>query len=159
MIWIFIADACIDCPAERKTTVFTSNVQAVNSHTRKISSESREFSSKLDDFVKASNQHITNIRTETEQYRTKELETLASISSRINQQIEKVQEALKIIRAREETSDEAARTIHATMQETSEGVKSALSSWTETLRQHCDETCKEAEASATASCLNVCLLA
>ncbi|EKM55573.1 uncharacterized protein PHACADRAFT_173717 [Phanerochaete carnosa HHB-10118-sp] len=140
---------------ERKTTVFTSNVQTVTTHTRKITTESREFSSKLDDFVKVSNQHITNIRTETEQYRAKELETLAGISARINQQIEKVQEALKIIRAKELASDEATNAIHTTMQETQEGIKTALGSWVDTMRQHCEETCKEVEASMTASCLTV----
>lgn len=130
-------------------------MQAVNTHTRKITTETREFSSKLDDFVKVSNQHITNIHTETEQYRTKELETLAGISKRINEQIEKVQEALKIIRAKEQASDEAVNAIHETMQETQEGVNTALGSWVDTMRQHCEETCKEAEASMAASCLTV----
>ncbi|PSR74150.1 hypothetical protein PHLCEN_2v10106 [Hermanssonia centrifuga] len=134
---------------DRKTTVFTSNVQVVSSHTRKISSESREFSSKLDDFVKASNQHIVNLRTEAERYRTKELETLAGISARINQQIEKVHEALKIIRAKEEASDQAAGTIKSTMEETQEGLKSAFGNWAESLRRHCEMTCKEAEAATS----------
>ena len=130
-------------------------MQTVTTHTRKITTEAREFSSKLDDFVKVSNQHITNIRTETEQYRAKELETLAGISKRINEQIEKVQEALKIIRAKEQTSDEAVQAIHMTMQETQEGVKTALGSWADTMRQHCEETCKEAETSMATSCQTV----
>lgn len=148
--------AFTDNPPERKTTVFTSNVQAVTTHTRKIGSESREFASKLDDFIQVSNQHISNVRAETEQYRTKELETLATITSRMNEQIEKVQETLKLIHAKEAASDEAVSAIRSTVEETHEGVQSALSSWTDTMRQHCEETCKQAEASATASCLNVC---
>ena len=127
----------------------------MTTHTRKITAETREFSSNLDHFVKVSSQHISTIRNETEQYRTKELETLASISARINQQIEKVQEALKTIRAKEDASDEAVRTIHTTMQDTQEGLKAALGTWADTMREHCEETCKEAEASMTASCLTV----
>lgn len=98
---------------------------------------------------------MSNIRTETEQYRNKELDSLASISTRMNQQLEKVQEALKMIRAKEEASDQAVMKIQSTVQETHEGVNVALNTWAETMRQHCEETCKEAEASAAASCVNV----
>lgn len=73
----------------------------------------------------------------------------------MSQQLEKVQEALKAIHAKEEASDAAVKTIQSTVQETHEGVKAALGSWAETMRQHCEETCKEAEASASASCTNV----
>ena len=143
---------------ERKTTVFTSNVKAVSTHTRKITAESREFSSKLDDFVKLSSQHILNIRTEAEQYRTKELEALAGISARINQQLEKLQEDLKTIRAKEEASEEAMTVIKSAVDETQEGVKSAFTSWAEELRQHCEVACKEAETSTAASVALVSIL-
>ena len=73
----------------------------------------------------------------------------------MNQQLEKVQEALKAIHAKEEVSDAAVRTVQSTIQETHDGVKEALGSWAETMRQHCEETCKEAEAYAAASCTNV----
>ena len=141
---------------ERKTSVLTSNVQAVTAHTRKITTSSREFSTKMEDFVKGTKQHVTNIQTEAGQYHAKELENLTGISAKINQQIEKVQETLKLIHAKEAASDEAVSAIRSTVEETHEGVQSALSSWTDTMRQHCEETCKQAEASATASCLNVC---
>ncbi|KAI0703611.1 P-loop containing nucleoside triphosphate hydrolase protein [Cytidiella melzeri] len=136
---------------ERKTSVFTSNVQAVTMHTRKITSESREFSTKLDDFVKGSKQHVTNIRTEAEQYRAKELETLAGISAKITQQVEKVQEILKIIRAKEEASDEVVGNLQNTLTTTQDGIKVAFGSWAGDVRRHCEATCKEAEASAVAS--------
>ncbi len=137
---------------ERKTTVFTSNIQAVSTHTRKISTEAREFSSKLDDFVKMSNQHVLNIRTEAEQYRTKELETLAGFSARLNQQLEKLQEGLKIIRAKDEAADEAMEAVKITVDETQEGIKTAFGSWADDLRKRCETTCKEAEKSTAATC-------
>ncbi|KAI0341609.1 kinesin-domain-containing protein [Trametopsis cervina] len=136
---------------ERKTSVFTSNVQAVTVHTRKISSESRDLSTKLDDFAKVSKQRVTKIRTEAEEYRAKELEALAGISAKINQQIEKVQEILKVIRAKEEASDDAVNNLQSRVAETQDGIKAAFDSWSGDVRRHCDTTCKEAEASAAAS--------
>ena len=135
--------------------MFTSNVQAVSTHTRKISAEAREFSSKLDDFVKMSGQHIVNIRTEAETYRTKELESLTGFSDRITRQLEKLQEDLKVIRAKEDLSDEAVAAMKATVEETQEGLKSSFTGWAENLRQHCESTCKEAESSTAASCTMV----
>lgn len=140
---------------ERKTTVFNSNVQAVSSHTRKITTESREFSSKLDDFVKVSKQHVANIRTEADQYRTKELETLAGFSAKINQQVEKVQEILKAIRAKEEASDEVVGNLQSAVSETQEAVQVAFDAWAESVKEHCEVMCKEVETSATASYASV----
>lgn len=127
----------------------------MSSNTRKISTEAREFSLKLDDFVKMSKQHILNIRTEAENYRTKELETLTGFSARINQQLEKLQEDLKTIHSKEEASDEAMGAIRRAVEETQEGMKSAFTSWSENLRLHCETTCKEAETSTAASCVTV----
>lgn len=120
-------------------------------HTRKISSESREFSIKMDDFVKGAKQHMTNLRNEAEQYRAKELETLAGISAKINQQVEKVQEILKVIRAKEEASDETISDLETTLTGTQDGIRAAFDTWAVDVRQHCETTCKEAEASAAAS--------
>jgi kinesin family member 11 len=135
--------------------VFTSNVQAVTTHTRKISLESREFSSKMDDFVKGSKQHLTNIRTEAEQHRAKELATLAGISAKITQQIEKVQEILKVIRAKEEASDTVIGNLQNTLTDTQDGIRAAFDSWALDVRRHCDSTCKDAETAAAASCSTV----
>ncbi|KAJ3559108.1 hypothetical protein NM688_g534 [Phlebia brevispora] len=140
---------------ERKTTVFTSNVQAVSAHTRKISTEAREFTSKLDDFVKVSNQHVINIRTEGEQYRTKELEALAGFSARLDQQLEKLQESLKLVQAKDAVVDEAMESVKTTVEETQEGIKSSFGNWAETLQRHCENSCKEAEKSTAASCAMV----
>ena len=66
--------------------------------------------SRLSDFFKTSKQHFVQARTEAEQFKTKELEALASISARINEQVEKVREGFKIIHAKEQVSDEALET-------------------------------------------------
>ncbi|KAI0093923.1 P-loop containing nucleoside triphosphate hydrolase protein [Irpex rosettiformis] len=140
---------------ERKTSVLTSNVQAVTAHTRKITTESREFSTKVEDFVKGTRQHVTNIRAEAEQYHAKELETLAGVSAKINQQVEKVQEILKVIRSKEEASDEAMSNLETTLNGTQDGIKAAFDLWAVDVRRHCEVTCKEVEASAVASCSTV----
>lgn len=136
---------------ERKTSVLTSNVQAVTAHTRKITTSSREFSTKMEDFVKGTKQHVTNIQTEAGQYHAKELENLTGISAKINQQIEKVQEILKVIRTKEDASDEAVDNLETTLTSTQDAIKTSFDSWAGDIRRHYETTCKEAEASITTS--------
>lgn len=113
---LFLTRKIADLAVERKTTVFTHNAQAVASHTRKTTSETRDLWSKLDDFHKACTQSFASVQTRVEQYRTKEPESLAAISARAEQQMEKIQENHKLIRAKEEALDDAIRTFNTTMQ-------------------------------------------
>lgn len=110
---------------------------------------------KLDDFVKISKQHVSSVKSETDQYRARELESLAAVSKKINQQVDRFQEILKAIRSKEEASDEATENLQSTMSQTQEDIKAAFESWAEDIRGHCEITCAEAEAAAAASYLAV----
>ncbi|CAL1704444.1 unnamed protein product [Somion occarium] len=135
---------------ERKTSVFQANSKAVSTHSQTISSTARTASTQLDDFVKISKQHVQQLKSEAEQHKTKELETLANVSARINEQIEKIRDALKIIHSKDQVSDEALSSIQSTVQETQDGIKSSFTTWAEDLRQHTETTCKTAEESNAA---------
>ncbi len=131
--------------------MLTSNVQAVTTHTRKITTSSRDLSTTLSDFLKASSHHVSTIRTSAEAYRTKELETLAGVSAKINQQVEKVQEILKVIRGKEEVADEAVRGLEGALSASLEGIRGAFEGWAGEVRRQCEGTCKEAEVAAAVS--------
>lgn len=112
---------------------------------------------KVDGFMKAASQHLSKVKAETEQFQTKELEALATVSSRLKEQLEKVQEALKLIHAKEETAKETVETIRVTITEAQTNMKTGFSAYSEELRKHCESICKEAESSSLASCAAVCL--
>lgn len=134
------------------------NTKAVSANSKILTTETQALSMKLDTFLKASSGHLRSLRAGSEEFQAKEREALAAISQRINEQLEKVREGLQIIHAREEASSSAVETIHSAVQETQESVTKGFTAWTEDLRQHCESTCQEAEASSIASCASVCTL-
>ena len=111
--------------------------------------------SKVDGFVKVATQHLHKVKTETEQLQSKELEALTVISDRIKEQLEKLQKALILIHAKEDTAQDAVNTIRSTITEVQEGIKSGFASQADELRKHCESICKEAESSSMASCAAV----
>ncbi len=141
---------------ERKTAAFGASVKAVNTHSKTLSNESETMSSKVDTFTKTATQHLNKVKTETEQFQTKEIEALAVISDHIKEQLEKVQESLKLIHAKEDASKETIDIMKTTITEAQEGMKSGFAAYAEELRQHCEFICQEAETSSLAGCTAVC---
>ncbi|OSX65083.1 hypothetical protein POSPLADRAFT_1133699 [Postia placenta MAD-698-R-SB12] len=140
---------------ERKTSVFNSNTKAISSNSKILSTETLALTTKLDSFVKLSSSHLQNIRSEAEQFQTKERESLSLFSQRINEQLEKVREGLQVIHTREEASGNAVGAIQSAIAEMQESLKKGFNSWTEDLRSHCETTCQEVETSTMAVCANV----
>ncbi|KAI0079935.1 kinesin-domain-containing protein [Panus rudis PR-1116 ss-1] len=140
---------------ERKTTVFHHNTKAVSTHTRNLGTEALNATSQLDEFAKSCKQHFTQLKTEAEQFKNKELSTLTNVSSRISEQVEKIREALKIVQAKDQASDEALMSIQSAVEETQESIRSSFNTWAEELIQHTEITCKQVEASHAASCTAV----
>lgn len=112
-------------------------------------------SSKVDNFVKVASQHLSKIKGETEQFHAKELDALSTISNRLKEQLDKVQEVLKLINAKEESSKEAVDIVRATITDAQRSMQDGFDSYAGQLRQHCENVCKEAEASSLAGCATV----
>ncbi len=140
---------------ERKAAAFGSNIRVVNKQGKTLSTETQVMSTKVDGFVKLATQHLHKVKTETEQFQSKELEALSIISSRIKEQLEKVQEALKLIHAKEDAAQETVATIRSTITEAQDSMKSGFAAYADELRKHCESICKEAESSGIASCAAV----
>lgn len=129
--------------AERKTTVFTSNTKAVTGHTKNISADVKALSSKLEEFIKTSNHTTTRLRSESKQYQTTELETLASQSERIGTELHRVQEALQVIESQDTVSSEAIVEIQNAVKEAQASFQNGFTSWSGTLRTSCGSICQE----------------
>ncbi|KII88479.1 hypothetical protein PLICRDRAFT_161615 [Plicaturopsis crispa FD-325 SS-3] len=133
---------------ERKTSVFSSNSKAVLKHGKTIASEAHNLSTKLDEFIKTSTQNTLKLRAEAKQYQTKELQALANHSERIDQQLQRVQDALSVIQSKEDVSTEALASIQIIVKETHESFQSGFVAWSESLKATCAAMCKEVEASS-----------
>ncbi|KAI0647148.1 kinesin-domain-containing protein [Trametes meyenii] len=137
---------------ERKNSAFGSNVKAVTAYSKALSSETQTMSVKVDGFMKLAAQHLNKVKAETEQFQTKELEALSVVSNRLKEQLEKVQEALQLIHAKEDVTKETIDTIRNTISSAQDSMKTGFTAYAEELRQHCESVCQEAEASSLAGC-------
>jgi len=100
--------SCHLFPVERKISVFTSNAKAVSTHSKIITAETKALLTKLEEFIKTSNQSTTKLHAEAKQYQTKELEILVGQSERIDVQLKRVKDALQVIQSKDAISGEAA---------------------------------------------------
>ncbi|KAG5645219.1 hypothetical protein DXG03_006636 [Asterophora parasitica] len=124
---------------ERKALVLNSNSQAVLTEGTKISQATDVLSKKLDEFAGLSAQSILKLRTETQEFQTKELEILSSRSASIDQQLWRFQEALSVIQAKDATEAGALDIARNVMKETHETFKTGFTVWGQALTKTCEE--------------------
>lgn len=119
---------------QRKSKTFTSNIRAVSHHGKSISAEVQALSAKLDEFIKTADHSTQNLRAEAKIYHTKELEILTSHSERIDQELQRVQNSLRIINAKDDVSAEALGILHNAVKDSQEALKSSFTAWSDSLR-------------------------
>ncbi|KIJ69381.1 hypothetical protein HYDPIDRAFT_145382 [Hydnomerulius pinastri MD-312] len=128
---------------QRKTKTFSSNIKAVSSHGKSISAEVQSLSAKLEEFIKTSGHTTQNLRTEAKTYHTKELEILTSHSERIDQQLQRIQDCLRVINAKDDASAEAMGMMQNAVKDSQETLKSSFAAWSDSLRTSSQTLCKE----------------
>ncbi|KAG1715697.1 hypothetical protein ID866_1460 [Astraeus odoratus] len=128
---------------QRKTKTFTSNIKAVSHHGKSISVEVQTLSAKLDEFIKTTGHSTQNLRAEAKTYHTKELEILRSHSERIDQQLQRIQDSLRLINAKDDVSAEALGVLHAAVKDSQDTLKSSFAAWSESLRGSSQTLAKE----------------
>jgi kinesin family protein 11 len=89
----------------------------------------------LDVFIKNSTQGLTKLRSDEEQYQAKELENLADLSGRINDQIRRVQDVMSSIQAKDELSAEALDSAQTAVKEAHDSIRTVFSSWSDRLEK------------------------
>lgn len=127
------------------------NTQAVSTHGKDITTEARALSSKLEEFIKLSNQSTSKLRDEAKKYETKELSDLANQSERIDVQLQKVQDTMKVIQAQDTSSDKAIATLEGAVDDARESFKNGFLTWSETVRQTFDGICHDLQVANASS--------
>lgn len=126
---------------ERKTNVLNSNSQVVLVEGTNISGAAEALSQKLAEFARSSLQSISKLRGEAKEFQVKETETLGSSSSKIDQQLQVLRDALDVIQAKDVAEAEALEIVHDVIHQTQETFKTGFSAWGQTLTKSCEETC------------------
>jgi len=100
-----------------------------------LTSETQRFSAELDVFIKNTTQGLTKLRSDEEQYQAKELENLAGLSGRINDQIQRVHDVMSLIQAKDEFSAEALDSAQTAVKEAHDSIRTIFSSWSDKLEK------------------------
>ncbi|EIW85175.1 kinesin-domain-containing protein [Coniophora puteana RWD-64-598 SS2] len=128
---------------QRKTSQFNSNAKAVSTYGRSIGSDVQRLTSALEAFNKTFSSHAEKLRSEIKQFQTKELESMSSHSERIDHQLKRVQDSLKVIQTKDEVSADALVVMQNAVQESQTTLKSGFVAWSESLRSTCKTVSKE----------------
>ncbi|KAG6890679.1 hypothetical protein C0995_005051 [Termitomyces sp. Mi166 len=136
---------------ERKTAVLNSNSHAVLTQGAILSRASETLSQTLIEFANFSSQSITTLSAEVNDFQAKELETLASNSARLDEQMQRLTGALDLIQAKDVMEADALEDIHRVMKEVHETFKVDFGAWGKTLTQTCKEACRNLDSAALAT--------
>jgi kinesin family member 11 len=115
--------------------VLSANVETVLNYGKDLTSETQRFSAELDVFIKNTTQGLAKLRSDEDQYQAKELENLAGLRGRVNDQIQRVQDVMTLIQAKDEMSAEALGNAQTAVKEAHDSIRSVFSSWSDKLEK------------------------
>lgn len=98
---------------------------------KNLTSETQRFSAELDVFIKNTTQGLAKLRSDEGQYQAKELENLAGLRGRVSDQIQRVQDVMALIQAKDEVSAEALGSAQTAVKEAHDSIRSVFSSWSD----------------------------
>jgi kinesin family member 11 len=96
-------------------------------------------SQKLDDFVKLVSQSALKLRSESQDFQTKEFGTLASYTERVDQQLLRLQHALLAIQSSDASEAEALDVARKILGETHQTFRTNFGAWSERFKRTCEE--------------------
>lgn len=97
----------------------------------------------IDEFVQSSSRTIYKLCNDAKEFQIKELDALAANSSRIDEQLQIVQDALTVIQAKDASESETLGVVHKVITETHDTFKTGFGAWGEMLKKTCDVMVKD----------------
>ncbi len=113
--------------------MLSANVEMVLNFGKDLTSETQRFSAELDVFIKNTTQGLTKLRSDENQYQAKELENLIGLKGRVNDQIQRVQDVMALIQAKDEVS--ALGSAQTAVKEAHDSIRSTFFSWSDRLEK------------------------
>jgi kinesin family protein 11 len=110
-------------------------VESVLNIGKVLTSETQRCSAELDVFIKNTTQGLAKLRSDEDQYQAKELENLAGLTGRINDQIQRIQDVMSLIHAKDELSAEALDNAQTAVKEAHDNIRATFSSWSDKLEK------------------------
>ncbi|KAG9318495.1 kinesin-domain-containing protein [Chiua virens] len=130
---------------QRKAKTFNSNIKAVSTHGKSMSNEVAALSARLDGFMKTAGHSTETLRAEAKAYHTKEHEIITAHSQWIDQQLQRIQDSLRVVNAKDDASAEAIGIMQNAVRESQDIIKSTFATWSAGVHRSfqllCDEMC------------------
>lgn len=120
---------------DRKSGVLESNSRAVSSSGNILSTSSQALFNNLEEYVKSSSHSISRLQSEVKSFEQKGLQTLSSLSGRVEQELQHVQEAIQLIQTHDGIEAEAVKAFQTVLKQTNETFKTELAAWHENFRK------------------------
>lgn len=124
-------------------------------HTKSLSTESQNLSTKLDSFVQVTTQHHKKFRTEIEQWKSQELEHLSAHSTEIKDHIAKINKSLQLVVKQEGIASDAAEAIQLAIKDAVTNISTGYASWMVEMKKSSERICEKAETASVSSSLSV----
>lgn len=106
-----------------------------------MTNELAALSVKLDEFIKTAGHSTENFRTEAKAYHAKEHEIMTAHSERIDQQLQRVQDSLRVINTKDDASAEAMGIMQSTVRDSQDTIRSSFAAWSDSLRRSSQALC------------------
>jgi kinesin family protein 11 len=115
----------------RKTSVFSANATTVLSSSKSISTESQKLSTDLDTFLKAASSTLGKLRADTDAHRAAEGQALAAHAARAGEQLQRMQESLGAMAAKDDAAAEALAAAQAAIKDALDALRGGFAAWSE----------------------------
>lgn len=93
--------------------------------------------------MKTTGHSTENLRTEAKAYHNKEHEIMTAHSERIDQQLQRIQDSLRVINAKDDASAEAIGIMQSAVRESQDTIKGLFTAWSDGLRRSSQALCNE----------------
>jgi len=113
--------------------VLRANVESVLNFGKALTSVTQRFSAELDAFIRNTTHGLAKLRSDEDQYQVKELENLAGLTGRVKDQIQRVQDVMALIQAKDIVSAEALGNAQTAVKEVHDSLRAVFSSWSDKL--------------------------
>ena len=114
----------------------------------RLDTESKKLTSRLQGFLKASDQSAVRIKTLTENFQKQESSAIHRHLESLEEQLKKVTSSLQTVKGKEESSEKNLNSIWTIVKEVQDRLANELSQWSESVQADLEKLCAEIESTS-----------
>ncbi|KAH8117562.1 kinesin-domain-containing protein [Phellopilus nigrolimitatus] len=132
---------------DRKKLEFDSKAKVIGGQSKLLDAEAQSFLSSLVDFVKVAEQSVTKTQMLAESFQKSESASLTAHYQLLDEQMKRVQNALKTVQSKEDASEQNLTNIWTIVKEVQDRLANELSAWSASIQSDIQTMCVDIEES------------